>query len=112
MLSNLLAMGGWYEGRADLVYLAGRLLVDVFPDLSTDQPPIIEGSETDGKAVIDQPKMREWLGQTFDLTVSPREFATVKQCIQYHIASSKLTVNRFVIELMDTFELSPPVDGE
>lgn len=102
MLTNMLQKAGWYGGDVRAAYCGGKVLTEVLPDLSGDQPPTID--KPGGKQEI-APEAAQWLQETFDLTFTEAQREAVKLCVQSSIDRSALPINDYTMEMMDKFGL-------
>jgi len=96
VLTNILGNNQWYEGKVDLAYLGGRVLVKKLPDLTGAEPPK-EAEEVKG-----------WLDEEFDVDLTDKEINATKQCLEFSLKKSALPLNTYTFELMNLFGVDDP----
>jgi len=95
ILTSVLSNPKWYEGKVDLAYLGGCVLVKKLPEFSGDEPPKEE------KAI------KEWLQEEHEVELTEKEIDAVKVCLKYAMKQSTISLNMYIFELMDVFGLNP-----
>lgn len=89
VLNNILSAAGWYEGKPDVLYCAGKLIVEVLPvvgELSDEQKP---------QTTAD---LKKWLDTEFPVTLTDSQIKTIKMCLEFCIKKSQLTINPYTID--------------
>jgi len=103
LLTNILGNPQWYEGKVDLAYLAGKVLVNKLPDLSAETPP---GQVVDQQGRPVQPNqavLKAWLSEPKEVSITQKEGGAIKKCIEFCLKNSSLPINVYVMELMEKF---------
>ena len=109
VLSHLLAQAGWYEGKLDVAYLAGKILTEVLPDSSADEQFAQEAAQRSPER--DRKRLKQYLDEPFKFELTERQWGVVRKCIEFFIKGSKMPISSHTLQLFDVFDLAPVKEG-
>ena len=106
VIRNTLAEPGWYDGKVDIAYTAGVILVDVLPeeDLKEKPRPLVKNGVV---LPVDPGLLTSWLNFDFELEFTEAQRDTVKRCIEHNIKKSALPISSYTLDIFKAFGFEP-----